>query len=266
MGVQMSASSSAQTGISPYSPCAASFLHSSNVRFVFIHHISFLFEVIYARKKVPGRIFLFCQGREYNFPAVPPCFVNKDALIRYYVHQVYHYIPGSSRVPHVAVYSRSYRGMPSFPAPSVVHLTACVPTFLSLRSLCKCTRQSVKYPAADDWRQPSPLGNWKAAPFLSPHLRFISAIHFFIILLPAAKCVKSFLYTSCHADAAGTNNQRSGIARVRHPLAAIPPKPAPSSPPVFPAIYTAPLSAGTAPWPCQAHQRGQSPHPGAYIC
>ena len=63
----------------------------------------------------------------FTFPAVPPCFTIACALTGY------QHIP-RRRILEVLDFRVS-----SLTAPSVVHLTTCVPTFLSIRSLCKCT-------------------------------------------------------------------------------------------------------------------------------
>lgn len=116
-------------------------------------------------------------------PAVPPCFAcNRRSLQDTNISPALYASPTSQYTKECLSFKNACHSYS--PAPSVVHLTVCILTFLSTRSLCKCS-----------------------LPFLSPHLRFSSAIHLtkkkmlqrkylLIILLSASKCVKYFLLLS----------------------------------------------------------------------
>ena len=89
------------------------------------------------KTKPPSTEFYFCQGRVI--------YISRGATL-IHIHFSYYVLlqdtnisPATDVCPHVAEYSKSESVHSSLAAPSVVHLTTCVPTFLSIRSLCKCT-------------------------------------------------------------------------------------------------------------------------------
>ena len=82
-------------------------------------------------KPVPNRIKLFLSRTGM--------LLSRGATLLH-SHECSHGIPSYSRQLTCAI-RREILGNTAFPflAPSVVHLTACVLTFLSIRSLCECT-------------------------------------------------------------------------------------------------------------------------------
>lgn len=210
------------------------FISSKNIRLVFMPAPGGLFysrflwqEEFPIRQKSPWQNHAYSAKDENTIS--PRCHLAssaKDALLRYCVHPVYHYIPATSRVPHVAGYSENQM-KPLFPfaAPSVVHLTACVPTFLSLRSLCKCTRRAIanQISCNNAQRQLSRFSIGKAAPFLSPHLRFMSAVHFLIYYSTLKKVSSIYFQKICFRriyflspfPINGTSKKSSGFFRIR---------------------------------------------------